>query len=113
MNSTEVCQQARVSYRQLDHWFNKGWIPDAPAVEGTGTARQWLPRHVEFLKIMGDLVRAGVYPEKAHQMAKGDERAIARVVVALARCPGGVVTWQRLPGQGAGSPETVGPEPCG
>jgi hypothetical protein len=59
---------------------------------------------------MAALVRAGVYPDKAHKLARGDRAAIATLLGAVAPCMGdGELLYRWLsPGK-----TPTDPEPCG
>ena len=68
MQTSDVLFQTGVSPRQLDHWTTKGLIPGLAgqkANPGTGVRRDWSASQVEFIQLMGDLVRAGVKPAEA------------------------------------------------
>jgi DNA-binding transcriptional MerR regulator len=102
VNSEKVAAIAQVSYRQMDFWLRKGWVPNAPEAKGTGTPREWDEKHVEFFRRMGLLTRAGVYPEKAQKIAKGDERTARHLLAAVARCQ---VADEPSASVGQGSPD--------
>lgn len=116
LTGQDICAGAKITYRQMDTWIRRGWLPNPPQENGSGSRRTFNEDHLAFFKTMSTLVSAGVYPEKAQQLAKGNVKAITRLVLALADCPGGVVTWRPLPpvgSAGARSPETGSAEPCG
>ncbi len=43
LTSSQVCHQAGLTYRQLDHWTRRGLVVPAVAAAGAGTARLWSP----------------------------------------------------------------------
>jgi DNA-binding transcriptional MerR regulator len=114
VNSEKVAAIAQVSYRQMDFWLRRGWVPNPPEEKGIGVPRVWNDDHVEFFRRMGLLTRAGVYPEKAHRIAKGEDRAAEHLLAAVARCQ---VADEASADAGQGSPDPTdvgaGAEPVG
>lgn len=52
LSARQVCQAARVTYRQLDYWARNGdLVPYVPA-DGSGTARRYLPRQVTKARVL-------------------------------------------------------------
>lgn len=85
MNSREVCERAGVSYRQLDFWARRGWI-GFEGGGGTGRSREFTSVQVDHIIRMSRLVKAGMYPNKAHQIAAGEFTAVDRLVAAVQLC---------------------------
>lgn len=110
MNGPEAARVAQVSYRQLDTWVRKGWVPGMDRQgAGTGQPRPFSDEQVKFLRRMGNLVKAGMYPEKAHKIAEGNEDTILRLVLAMQPCTGAARLLfypSPLAQPGADSPET-------
>lgn len=48
----EVCEMTGATYRQVDHWARKGWIPGQPAEVGSGMRRRWTPAQVERVGVL-------------------------------------------------------------
>jgi len=91
MNTQQVADRAKVTYRQLDTWVSKGWLKPSmiPGVGRGGLVSDWSSAETEIAVHMGALVRAGVYPEKAHKLARGDRSALTALLGAVAPCMGG------------------------
>lgn len=60
-----------LTYRQLDHWLTKGYLR---ASGRQGRLRTLSPREVRVLRLMFQLVDAGVSPEQAVKMARSHIR---------------------------------------
>lgn len=61
----EVCALTGITYRQLDYWTRSGLIvPSVSRAHGSGTQNRYSKRDVADLRIMHDLVAAGVRPER-------------------------------------------------
>lgn len=59
-----------VSYRQFNHWVERGWIIAENAGAGPGVQRSLAPDEERVLSAMGDLVSDGVKPERAASLAR-------------------------------------------
>lgn len=97
MNSQQVASRARVSLRQLSTWVDKGWLNPRrePGPGRGGVTLDWGPAEVEVAELMGALVNAGVYPDRARYLARGERRALAGLLGALAQCMGdGELTYR-------------------
>lgn len=69
MNSDILCADAGITYRQLDHWINKGWISDG-GNPGSGVPRDFSnPKAIEKVRLMGRLTRAGFPAKRASDIA--------------------------------------------
>ncbi len=53
LSSTEACEAAGITYRQLDYWCRKRVIFPARRAHGSGTRRAWTPESVEALRVLG------------------------------------------------------------
>lgn len=127
MNTSDVAEMAKVSYRQLTTWVEKGWLkPVEESGRGYGGKNfSWNSTEAELACRMGALVAAGMYPEKAHRVAKGDQGAVDRLLLAVAPClKYGELRWRHNVAGDAGQtatrpcavpplPHCVGEEPCG
>ena len=76
-----------ITYRQLDHWTNRGWLhaEDRPSAT-SGVPRTWPAGELEVAHRMAVLINAGVTPEAAHHAARHD-----------GELPGGAIRVQWLP----------------
>lgn len=75
MNDTsEILARTGITYRQLDHWTRRGWLhPDHP-LKGCGSRREWTNNEIEVAARMAQLVKAGLTPKTAADVArKGGE----------------------------------------
>ncbi len=70
MTSDIVCTFAQITYRQLDHWTTFGWIgTDEKRDPGSGVRREWTRTEVRHIGVMATLVRAGLPPFRASELA--------------------------------------------
>lgn len=73
--SADVVSVTGLSYRQLDYWAHAGLAhPQDDPDMATGRSRWWPLVEVQRLAVMSELVRAGVRPTPAHDLAA---RAVA------------------------------------
>lgn len=87
LTSEEVAAQAGVSYRQLDYWVRVGWLhPEGK--KGSGRQRTWPEAEIDMALAMGALVKYGVDPALAFELASCalDEEMLA-VLRKLPRQP--------------------------
>lgn len=86
ISAVDAAWRAGITYRQLDHWCRAGYLQASNAGGGSGNPRwlTWSERTV--LDAMAGLVRAGVRPERAAALARGDREAIAALEDVLAAC---------------------------
>ena len=69
VSSPELVCQAQITYRQLDHWTRAGYLkPITPG--GSGNPRDWPPEECRVATAMGALVKAGLMPAAAHDIAR-------------------------------------------
>lgn len=85
-SSTEVCEKAGISFRQLDHWRSKGFVRPQREPRGPGDRVSYAQDEMQVAVSMGRLVAAGLELASAHdaarQMASGqDEAYLKRGVV--------------------------------
>lgn len=71
--SSELAQtlaDTDVSYRQLDHWMTRGYLPgrQAERCPGTGRPRHLTPDQIHHLRVMSALVKAGFTPDAASRL---------------------------------------------
>lgn len=65
-----------ISYRQFDYWICRGLvpIPEQERNPGQGFSRRLTATEVEHLRLMAELVQAGVKPDTASQLATAIRR---------------------------------------
>ena len=66
ITSGDVCTRARVSYRQLDYWSRRGFIPNT--AKGSGMPRTFTEADVEYIATFAKMVRAGLHHDKANMV---------------------------------------------
>lgn len=81
LTSQEVILLTGVTYRQLDHWCNRGWVtPSVADAEGSGSKRRYAPRDVFSVRVMAALMGTGVSGEQAAsivaEIAQRDDHVI-------------------------------------
>lgn len=61
------------TYRQLDHWINRGWlrVPHRPGGTGSGYHRHWTTEELAVAATMARLVKARIPPDVAERIARG------------------------------------------
>lgn len=87
-DSNQVISWAKISRRQLDHWISRGFIkPVSHSGRGFGGVQyDWSMAEANVAKKMGELTSAGIPPAIAAKVARGDRKAIERLLGALAVC---------------------------
>jgi len=60
--SIEVAERIRVSYRQLDHWVRRGYLPIRDLRPGTGNRRIWSEPEIQRAEAFALMVHAGIRP---------------------------------------------------
>lgn len=86
----QVCKIVGITYRQLDHWARTGLLaPSLAAARGSGTQRLYSYRDVLELRIIKQLLDAGVTLQRARKAIEflrqsGDELAAANLVLGAA-----------------------------
>ena len=68
VQAAEVCHRAGVSYRQLDYWARRGFIPNTG--KGSGVPRQFTVEDVDYITTFAKLVHAGLGHDKVHEIMK-------------------------------------------
>lgn len=96
--ATDVLNATGITYRQFDHWCRHGWLKPFNEGGGNGSRRLFTEDEYDTACRMGRLVQAGIQPEVAHAVARGDTQARDRLVRALSTTSlGGAVMatrWQ-------------------
>lgn len=88
MNPNEIMRKHGdgLTYRQLDHWTTSGYLSDDKKSIGVGGRREYTAAEVSVLERMIALVTAGVKPNVASAVAKGDTKAYNLLADALEMC---------------------------
>ena len=68
MNGPQAAKKAGITYRQFDHWIRRGYI--AGGCPGSGRRRDISADEFDVLARMAGLVRAGVTPAAAAELAR-------------------------------------------
>jgi DNA-binding transcriptional MerR regulator len=84
----QVCKIVGITYRQLDHWDRTGLVrPSLALARGSGTQRLYSYRDVVVLRIIKQLLEAGVTLQRARKAidffreSVGDDLASASLVL--------------------------------
>ena len=77
MASSEVCELAQISYRQLTHWVNRGYLAPLGTRLGSGHSHEFSREVVRRAVVMGALTRLGFSPAVAAQLADTPSEALA------------------------------------
>jgi DNA-binding transcriptional MerR regulator len=79
--STEVCKILGITYRQLDYWTRKGYVPSSSPTPGSGHARAFTFPELLMLRLVGLLLEAGFTVTAAFDVARSyDEGPVATVL---------------------------------
>jgi hypothetical protein len=93
LTTVDVAQLVGVTFRQLDYWLRRGWVPAPNPTPGSGNQRVWTRELVRCAAVMAALVRAGLTPDAASELARTDQREIRRPGVAFTIIVSEVVPW--------------------
>lgn len=85
----EVMREAGITYRQLDHWCRAGFARPVNDGPGIGHARRFTRQEMRVLTCMGRLVNAGMRPDAAFVIARGDATAASELIAAVELATGG------------------------
>jgi len=67
-SGTQVCKLVGITYRQLDYWARTGLlVPSIAEAKGSGTKRRYSYQNVVELKVIKQLLDAGVSLQRARQ----------------------------------------------
>jgi len=75
LSSHELADLVGITFRQLDFWVSKGYLPTV-ASEGPGKHRRWHVDEVVRLSKIAGLVDIGFLPERAVELL--DSKAVGR-----------------------------------
>jgi DNA-binding transcriptional MerR regulator len=79
MTGQPLAVLAGISYQQLLYWTRRGYLRPV----GVGRHHSFSDSEVRVAVRMGALVAAGLEVSAAHDIARGDTRAVARLETAL------------------------------
>lgn len=68
LTSTEVCDQAGITYRQLDYWTRLEAVTDEAGAKGSGSRRRWTRRQAAVLAVLAKLVALGSRPSQLSEV---------------------------------------------
>lgn len=90
MNGRELTREVGLSKDKVYKWVRRGWLkPErVPAGHWEGYDLAFSAAEVEVAKRMARLVKAGMYPDAAHKVARGSRRAATTLLGAVAPCMG-------------------------
>ncbi len=74
-----------ITYRQLDTWVTKGWLNPDERNPGPGHARRFTGDEARVAIVMGRLVAAGLKPDAAHRVARGQWELAPGITVLVDR----------------------------
>lgn len=80
--AAEVCQRAGVTYRQLDYWGRRGFIP-CQETKGSGYPRRFTEDDVTYIALFAKLVKAGLDHDRADAVMKSKLDQVRDGVVRL------------------------------
>lgn len=89
LSSPQVCKEVGISYRQLEYWWQNGWIPDQPVSVGSGRRRLWTPEQLDRVREIADAFDEAVAVLARVGIRNGDK------VVRSARGRGSLEGWVR------------------
>ena len=49
-SASEVCMEVGITYRQLDYWARKGFLPGRDRHYGHGNPRLWTRSEIDYIK---------------------------------------------------------------
>lgn len=68
LTSPDVCRRAHISYRQLDHWIRSGYVECVTKnTPGSGTRRTFTEAEAIRVRLMSELIGAGLAPAMAYR----------------------------------------------
>ena len=68
LTSRQVCDEAGISYRQLDYWSRQGVLGDDNRDRGSGNKRRWTRRQAVTLAVVGRFVELGARPSELGEL---------------------------------------------
>lgn len=93
LTTGDVAELVGATFRQVDYWLRRGFIPAPNPTPGAGTPREWTRDLVRCAAVIAALVRAGFTPEAAGELARADQRRVRCPGVAFTIIVSEVVPW--------------------
>lgn len=82
MSSSDVCQQAGVSFRQLDYWSRIGLLVEERQSKGSGVPRSFRPSEVpvaRYLAVTVDRFRGESRVGEIAQLVRDGQRGVVEI----------------------------------
>lgn len=70
ITTADLCNDAGITYRQLDFWIRSRYVRPVLEAPGSGTARTFTDAEADVVKRMGLLTRLGLHVSCAHRIAR-------------------------------------------
>lgn len=83
MQARHVVREYPITYRQLDLWTKAGYLGEGSKETGSGKAREYSRSEITLLERIILFVAAGVRPQIAAAIARGDVDATRKLVKAM------------------------------
>lgn len=90
VDTAQVVRWSGASSRQVMTWIGKGFLkPDLVPGQGFGGKQySWTMDEARVAERLASLVKAGLYPDAAHQVARGEAQALSKLLAAVQPCMG-------------------------
>jgi hypothetical protein len=73
LTSEQVCDLAKITYRQLDYWTRQDWVKASAQRPGSGNVRFYSATETARVALMAQLVQARIPPELANRLTRRGE----------------------------------------
>lgn len=83
-SSDEVCQQAEITYKQLDYMIRTGYLTPSVPAAGSGSSRRYSEEDLETVMLTAKLLELGVDWEQLRR-DRNPRRTLVRMSKALRR----------------------------
>jgi hypothetical protein len=84
LSTEQVCEVAGASFRMVDYWARVGYLHAEPRPRnagtrntGSGVPRRWSPDEARVARLMTLMVKAGMLPVLAHDIARNAADGVA------------------------------------
>ena len=65
IGTPDVIRDAGATWRQVDYWCSRGFVPGQPATIGSGRYREYTDEQMRHVREMSALVKGGMRPDVA------------------------------------------------
>jgi hypothetical protein len=72
LTTHEVEAKTGATFRQLNYWARRGWIPDMPTDPGSGSVRQWGPAAIAEAEKLAAVSKRFMTPHQINLPALAD-----------------------------------------